>query len=125
MSKIKKKKLTKVALANRCGDCGFLTSNNLGEKICVNIDANKEYDMTDLSENTVCTYCSKDGYICEVCETTLEDAGVMLIIAPSSRKWVYCEECIGKIIKDFVPGPGSSKAKILSNNKVEVFVIST
>ena len=118
------KKLINVAPENRCGLCGFFTTDSIENEICVNIDANKEYDMTDLSENTVCQYHSKDGYICETCGAGAETMFIIYpesnkykhLVYPENNKYIHCEECIGKRVKSY--------AHDIENNKVEIIVVS-
>jgi hypothetical protein len=113
MSKNKKKKLTKVERVNCCGNCGFFSIDHL---LCVNIDANDEYSMIDLSEDTVCPYFNKDGYMCKTCGDSLKDVETMFVLCPND-KCIYCGNCIDKGIKNY--------AREIDNDKVEVLVIST
>jgi hypothetical protein len=116
MSKNKKKKLIKVKRVNCCGVCGFFYEDSLEEDNCLNIDANNDYDMDDLSEDTVCPYYSKDGYICEMCGDTLKDVETLFMLYIDD-KHIYCEECVSRGIKNH--------ASETENNKIEVIVIST
>jgi hypothetical protein len=98
--KEKKKKLIKVKRVNCCGACGFFYEDSLEEDNCLNIDANNDYDMDDISEDTVCPYFNERGYVCEDCDNNAEDTEAMFIVK-DNHKHVYCEDCVVNGIKNY------------------------
>lgn len=111
--KNKKEQLKDVSPIECCDNCGFFKKNKFFMYSCLSVEANKRYDMSNLSKNKVCSYFTKDGYICSECGTTLKIVklmyGIKAIIKPNeytnltwkafSYRYFYCEKCIAEGIK--------------------------
>ena len=105
-SKANKKKLTDVKCLPHCGNCGYFATDDAsgyhGDKTCLNIDANREYNMDDLSEYKTCPYHDKDGYTCEDCGNRSDTDITIFVVEDKehAHTHIFCHECLAEGIDD-------------------------